>query len=558
MPTALVYGGPIVGTGNLVKQGPGTLTLTAGNSFSGGTTILGGTLKLVGGVSGFGGSGLGWTVNSSGISSTPITNNVLTLTDNNGAEARSAFYDTPVPVGPFTASFIYQAGGSLGADGVAFVLQNDVHGLSALGVNGGGLGYGGIDQSAAFQFNLFNGPGTAWNVNGATGNYNTFTGLGLAQGHPILAVLTYSGSSLSAQLTDLVTAAAFYQSYPVNLAQVISGSSLYVGFTGGDGAYVSSQTVSDFVFASGSMPGNNILPANGPVRLGSGAVLDLSGANQTIASLADAVPGATVGNQVLLAGGSLTVGDSSSTTFSGSISGIGGSLTKVGSGTLSLVGANSYTGSTTINAGRLAVDGSLVSPVTVNSGAMLSGTGSLAGVTVNTGGHLAPGDLGIGGMLIGGEMDFDGGELDVVGAGTSVSSLSIAGNLVLSDDSTLNFGGALAGGTYVIASYGGVLSGEFTALDLPAGYVVDYGTGNDSAITISPVPEPGTLVLLVAGALGLMGCAWRRRTQNFDARFAAPEGRSRIAQRFIAGVEREVTASPGATIRSLTRQDEVR
>ena len=127
---ALVYGGPIVGTGNLVKQGPGTLTLTAGNSFSGGTTILGGTLKLVGGVSGFGGSGLGWTVNSSGISSTPITNNVLTLTDNNGAEARSAFYDTPVPVGPFTASFIYQAGGSLGADGVAFVLQNDVHGLA--------------------------------------------------------------------------------------------------------------------------------------------------------------------------------------------------------------------------------------------------------------------------------------------------------------------------------------------------------------------------------------------------------------------------------------------
>ncbi len=151
---ALACSVAISGTGNLLKAGSGTLTLCAANTFSGGTTVRGGTLKLVGGQSGFGGSGLGWTVNSNGISSTPITNNVLTLTDNNLGEARSAFYNTPVSAGPFTASFIYQAGGAMQADGVAFVLQNDSRGLSALGGGGQGLGYSGITPSAAIQFNI--------------------------------------------------------------------------------------------------------------------------------------------------------------------------------------------------------------------------------------------------------------------------------------------------------------------------------------------------------------------------------------------------------------------
>ena len=53
-----------------------------------------------------------------------------------------------------------------------------------------------------------------------------------------------------------------------------------------------------------------------------------------------------------------------------------GGLTKAGTGTLTLSGVNTYTGATTVSAGRLSVNGSLAaSTVTVSSGATLAGNG---------------------------------------------------------------------------------------------------------------------------------------------------------------------------------------
>ena len=80
----------------------------------------------------------------------------------------------------------------------------------------------------------------------------------------------------------------------------------------------------------------------------------------------------------------LTVGSNNlSTEVSGVISHggqlilAGGSLVKVGTGTLTLSGVNNYSGATTGNDGSLIVNGSIAvsSGVTVNSGGLLGGTG---------------------------------------------------------------------------------------------------------------------------------------------------------------------------------------
>ena len=101
--------------------------------------------------------------------------------------------------------------------------------------------------------------------------------------------------------------------------------------------------------------------------------------------------GSLAGNgMVLLAGHTLSVGNNNlSTTFSGVMQESGG-LTKAGTGTLTLNGANTYSGTTTVTAGTLRVNNSTGSgtgsgPVKVHTGS-LGGKGTIAGpVTIGTG-----------------------------------------------------------------------------------------------------------------------------------------------------------------------------
>ncbi|QET03918.1 autotransporter domain-containing protein (plasmid) [Cupriavidus pauculus] len=106
----------------------------------------------------------------------------------------------------------------------------------------------------------------------------------------------------------------------------------------------------------------------------------------------------------------LTVGgNNTSTTVSGTIEdggaggGTGGGLIKIGTGTLTLSGTNTYTGATQVSAGTLAVNGSVPGAVTVNNGATLSGAGSVGSTLIASGGTRAPGNS-IGTLTVNGDL----------------------------------------------------------------------------------------------------------------------------------------------------------
>ncbi|MGH7941932.1 MAG: lectin-like domain-containing protein [Limisphaerales bacterium] len=213
---------------------------------------------------GFNGNGLNWTVNQSGYYpySTPtFGDNVVTLTDGNGGEAQSIFFNSPQYIGAFKAGFTYQAGGNRAADGISFCIQNDASGPDARGGGGGGLGVSGIAPAIQLELNLYTGNSQIvgytvltnglTGASGSNGNYHAPGNVNLAGGDPIHITINYDNRLMTLTFTDAVANTSFSTNLTVgDLTQLLGTNAAWVGFTGADGGATSVQTISEFSFTS--------------------------------------------------------------------------------------------------------------------------------------------------------------------------------------------------------------------------------------------------------------------------------------------------------------------
>ena len=144
----------------------------------------------------------------------------------------------------------------------------------------------------------------------------------------------------------------------------------------------------------GTLTANGGIGDSSAVTVSNGATLNLSG-SETIGSLTGSGD-VTLGSSTLTAGG-----DGSSTSFDGIVSGTGG-LTKAGSGTLTLTGTNSYTGTTTVSAGTLELNSSAGTALSDSSAVTLSGGTLTLSSATETIGTLsgASGTLALGGNAL--------------------------------------------------------------------------------------------------------------------------------------------------------------
>lgn len=226
------------------------------------------------------------------------------------------------------------------------------------------------------------------------------------------------------------------------------------------------------------------------------------------------------GNVSLGASNLATGSNNLSTLFSGVIQDAGhvGSLTKIGTGTLTLSGVNTYTGATTVNAGRLIINGSITSAVTVNGGT-LGGSGTTGAITVNKEGVLSPGNspgiLNVNGNLklaLGSTylVDLDGTVVGTEYDRTNVSGMVDLGSATLSLNLTFT---PIAGTAFkiidndlsdpVTGTFNGFSEGATFAADGHL-FTINYHGGDGNDVVLNAVPEPQTWIFFIVGAISLM------------------------------------------------------
>ncbi len=134
-------------------------------------------------------------------------------------------------------------------------------------------------------------------------------------------------------------------------------------------------------------------------------------------------------------------------------------LVKTGSATLTLSGANTYTGPTTVTTGKLHITGSLANTTTtVASTGTLGGNGSIADA-VTCHGTLAPGNP-AGTLALANGLTLSPTSQLAYELGTASDLVAVTGNLTLAGTLHVTAGPGFTPGTYTLLTYTGTLSDE--------------------------------------------------------------------------------------------------
>jgi len=553
--TAGTFAGSVSGVGAIEKSGVGTVVLGAANSHSGGTTVNAGTLAVTAnGALGTPGVTEG-VIFGTGVGANPASG---TARDANWTMVAVPSTWTPPSSVPY-AAYVPRTVSAAMVGGNTSSVQNGytADGTTVYWISPQstvtGLVSGTYNWIVAQQFNVVRDGNYSFTFGGAGDNeISFFVGGTIDTSNPVTPVIT-GGQQIGTTWNSFTTIGTL--SGTASLTAGTHTAYMVLRDTGGDtGALI---TQSSFTPPAGTI-------------VNAGSTLDLRNVAYTTSDLIT-LNGATLATSTGSSSWAGTVSLASASTvdvtgdalgIQGAISGAG-SLTKSGVGNLILSGSSSYSGATTVAAGRLSVNGMLGNtPIAVLAAAELGGSGSIAGpVSVASGGTLSPGNSIA--SLVAGATSFATGatfeyEVDssLLGSlATAADLLVVSGNLDIASGSLLTFTDITSGtvqpfveDTTIFAminytgswnnglfTYGGneladgerfFVGSQQWEIDYnyayntaspstirPLNFQADYlpSSGTQTFVAITAVPEPSTLVLLGIGSALACWAARRRR-----------------------------------------------
>ncbi len=491
----------------LTKTNSGTLTILTTNSYTGPTIINGGVLEVAQLANGGAASAIGAADNTSGnlqIGGATLRYTGVSVSTDHGATitGTNSVLDVTNSATTLTVSGSLTGSGTLAKSGAGILILSGANGHGATTVSNGTLQVNSVVNAIGTgPLNLAGGT-VRLNVSGQQTypnalNVITDSTMISAGGNNNIVQAPWSGSgvlnldiasgtfTVNANMTTNFTGT-------VRISDTSTGFFRFNGGGNGNGAQqTTASRVASFDLGNGSV---TLLNRNGgAAAFGNYDLGSLTGGASTI------VRGASNGGGPSNACTYVVGAKNLSTTFAGTIlNGAGGAgattaLTKVGSGILSLSGASTYSGNTTISNGTLALinggsDGSIANSPSIRiisgafldvsalatptlvlgSGQTLSGNGTVNGNLDSTAGTVSPGDS-IGTLTITNVATLNGTtymELNRTN-GAQTNDILAANSIVLGGTLTVtNLGPNLVAGDRFVL-FKGPTSGAFTTTNLP-------------------------------------------------------------------------------------------